>query len=43
MKPVMILGAFTLIAGLALTGCSNTFNGAGKDIERAGQNIQRNF
>jgi len=43
MKTVMIFGVFTLIAGLALNGCSNTFNGAGKDIERAGQNIQRSF
>jgi predicted small secreted protein len=43
MKPVLILGVFTLIAGLALTGCSNTFNGAGRDIEHAGQKIQQTF
>jgi predicted small secreted protein len=35
--------ALSLIAGLALGGCSNTFDGAGKDIERAGQAVQRTF
>lgn len=39
----MILPALILATGLALAGCSNTFNGAGKDIEHAGKTIQRNF
>lgn len=32
-----------LIAGFALGGCSNTFEGMGRDIERAGEGIQRTF
>jgi len=34
---------FSMLLGLALGGCSNTFDGAGKDIERAGQAVQRTF
>lgn len=43
MRSVLFIIAVSTVAGLALGGCSNTFNGAGKDIEKAGQNIQRNF
>lgn len=41
MKTGVVLLA--LIVGLALGGCSNTFEGMGQDIERAGQGIQRTF
>lgn len=43
MRSVLFVIAVSLLSGLALGGCSNTFNGAGKDIERAGQHIQRSF
>lgn len=29
-----------MFVAVALSGCGNTFSGAGKDIERAGQKIQ---
>jgi predicted small secreted protein len=32
-----------LIAALSFAACSNTFNGAGADIEKAGQKIQETF
>jgi predicted small secreted protein len=32
-----------LLAVFALSACSNTFEGAGKDIEKAGQKIQETF
>ena len=35
--------ALALFLGLALSGCGNTINGMGRDIEKAGQNIQRSF
>ena len=37
---VAILCLFTL---LTLGACSNTLDGAGRDIERAGQTIQKQF
>lgn len=43
MRSILFVIAVSVLSGLALGGCSNTFNGAGKDIEKAGQNIQRNF
>lgn len=43
MRSVLFIIAVSAVAGFALGACSNTFNGAGKDIEKAGQNIQRNF
>jgi predicted small secreted protein len=35
--------ALALLSGLALSGCGNTVNGMGRDIEKAGQNIQKSF
>ena len=43
MKPFVLAFAFSLLAGLVLAGCSNTFNGVGQDMENAGQYIQRQF
>ncbi len=39
MKKTIIM----IVAVMALAGCSNTFDGAGKDIEKAGQKIQETF
>ncbi len=35
--------ALALVSSLALSGCGNTFNGMGRDIEKAGQGIQKTF
>jgi predicted small secreted protein len=43
MKPILVVLALGLLTGLALGGCSNTFEGMGRDVERAGQSIQRTF
>ncbi len=43
MLSIVFVIAVSVLSGLVLGGCSNTFNGAGKDIEKAGQNIQRSF
>ena len=43
MKPATLVFALMLLSGLALAGCSNTMNGVGKDVEHAGQSIQRTF
>lgn len=35
---------FLLLAGaVGVTGCTNTFDGMGRDIENAGQTIQQTF
>lgn len=39
-RTLMIVFAFVTIA-ISLSACQNTFRGAGQDIERAGQEIQR--
>jgi len=41
-RPMLTL-VFAMLLGLALGACSNTFDGAGKDIEHAGQAVQRTF
>lgn len=41
MSKILILGAF--IGVLSLSGCANTFDGAGRDIEGAGEWIQDTF
>lgn len=41
MKPKTLL--ICLIAALSLSACANTFHGAGKDMEKAGQQIQKTF
>jgi len=38
-KQVQIICALFLL-GLSLTACSNTFHGAGEDIENAGEAVQ---
>lgn len=40
MQKALLLVMVISISGL-LGGCSNTFNGMGRDIENAGQSIQR--
>lgn len=35
--------AFVFIGILSLSACSNTFEGAGKDIEKTGQWVQDTF
>ncbi len=32
-----------LVLGVGLTACSNTLDGAGRDIEKAGQKISETF
>ncbi len=34
---------FILVALSVLAGCSNTLDGAGRDIEKAGEKIQNTF
>lgn len=41
-KTVMILTCVILVSAF-LTGCSNTFEGAGRDIENAGEWVQDTF
>jgi predicted small secreted protein len=43
MKALHLVLTVSALSALALAGCSNTFDGAGRDIEKAGQNIQKNF
>ena len=43
MRNLMLVGFVLTVAAVALTGCSNTFDGAGRDIEKAGESIQRTF
>lgn len=38
-KIVMTLALFAVLVGFS--GCTNTVDGAGRDIEKAGENIQR--
>lgn len=35
--------SMALLSSLALAGCSNTVDGMGRDLENAGQGIQRTF
>ncbi len=39
MKKIVLL----LLGFVCLAGCTNTLNGAGKDIEKAGQKVQKTF
>jgi len=41
-RRILIFSAFMAIS-LLLSGCSNTFNGAGRDIEGWGRSIQNTF
>lgn len=43
MRALLVVLALGLMTGLMLGGCSNTFEGVGRDVERAGQGIQRTF
>lgn len=43
MRSLMRVGFVLTVVVVALTGCSNTFDGAGRDIEKAGESIQRTF
>lgn len=43
MKKIILMGAIMLCASLAVSACSNTLDGAGRDIERAGEKIQGAF
>lgn len=42
MKKIVTLGCFLAIATL-VSGCSNTLDGAGRDISRAGDKISDTF
>ncbi len=42
MRTMIFVFALSTLA-VALGACSNTFEGAGRDIEKAGQSIQRTF
>ena len=42
MKKVLTV-AFVFIAGLSMAACSNTLDGAGKDISEFGDDIQEVF
>ncbi|MGZ9108266.1 MAG: entericidin A/B family lipoprotein [Micavibrio sp.] len=43
MKFRIFVLTFSALTTLALGACSNTFDGAGRDIENAGESIQRTF
>lgn len=43
MKTAAFLIAVLVVSGFALGGCSNTVDGMGQDIEKAGKGIQRSF
>ncbi len=43
MNKVLIGLCLLLISGITLTGCSNTFDGAGRDIEGVGDWFQDTF
>jgi predicted small secreted protein len=36
----ILMASFLVTGILSLSACSNTFKGAGRDIENAGENIQ---
>ena len=38
-----LLAMSFLIIGVSLSACSNTVDGAGRDIEKAGEKIQETF
>lgn len=42
MKKIILLTGFAVVT-LGLTSCANTFDGAGRDIEHAGEKIQNTF
>lgn len=42
MKKYLILALTAVMAVGSLTACENTMRGAGQDVERAGENMQRN-
>jgi predicted small secreted protein len=41
MKKLILLTTCLTLGLSALTACSNTFHGAGEDIENAGEGVQR--
>lgn len=43
MRTFLVVLALGLVTGLVLGGCTNTFEGVGRDVERAGQSIQKTF
>lgn len=42
MRKVLMIVCLFAVTGF-ITGCSNTLEGAGRDIERAGQKVQDTF
>ncbi len=42
-KHFAILCLILLTLGLGLTGCSNTFKGAGKDLQKIGRSVEDTF
>ena len=43
MRKTILTAAAILMAGSLITGCTNTFDGAGRDIENAGEWVQDTF
>ena len=43
MRKLTIALTCVMLAGTMLTGCANTFEGAGRDIENAGEWVQDTF
>jgi predicted small secreted protein len=41
MKTTMKFLAVALLATVALTGCANTWSGAGRDVENMGEEMQK--
>lgn len=39
-KQMILTVAALMLAGASVSGCANTFHGAGEDIENAGEAIQ---
>lgn len=43
MRKTLLTVAAIILTGSLITGCTNTFNGAGRDIEHAGEWVQDTF
>lgn len=39
-KQALVSMALLILSGLSVSACSNTFHGAGQDIENAGEAVQ---
>jgi predicted small secreted protein len=43
MKIAIFAVGLIVLSGVGLAGCTNTVDGVGRDLERAGQSVQKAF